>query len=116
MAPGWIVALAERYERETIGRKRLRDGISPDKKVKIRRKETNDFECMKDAKKYLHRTQDPENPHKYKSIICVICDRFIIGTEKIDYLSKDNISAHSQRLSGVVHAQVDQKVTPLTSS
>jgi hypothetical protein len=28
-----------------------------------------------------------------------ICNQFIIGTEKIHYLSKDNISAHTQRLS-----------------
>ena len=54
---------------------------------------------MKEAKKYLHRTQDPENSHKHKSIVCVICNWFIIGTEKIHYLSKDNISAHTQRLS-----------------
>jgi hypothetical protein len=77
----------------------LRDGISPDEKVEMRRKETNDFEYVKEAKKYLHRTQDPENPHKHKSIVCVICDQFIIVTEKNHYLSKDNISAHSQRFS-----------------
>ncbi len=59
----------------------------------------NDFDCMKEAKKYLHRTQDSYNPHKHKSIVCVICDRFIIGTETIHYLSKDNISAHGKRLS-----------------
>jgi hypothetical protein len=61
-------------EKETIGRKRLRDGISPDERVKMRKKETHDFECMKVAKKKLHRTQDPENPHKHKSIVCVICN------------------------------------------
>jgi hypothetical protein len=54
----------------------------------------------KEAKKYLHRSQDPENPpHKHKSIVCVICKRFVIGTEKIHYLSKDNVIAHTQRLS-----------------
>ncbi len=26
------------------------------------------------GKKYLHRTQDPDNAHKYKSIACVICN------------------------------------------
>jgi hypothetical protein len=86
-------------EKETIGRKRLRGGISSDEKVKMRRKERNDFECMKEAKKCLHRTQDHDNPHKHKSIVCVICDRFIIGTEKNHHLSKDNVGAHSQRLS-----------------
>ncbi len=56
-------------------------------------------DCMKEAKKYLHRSQDPENPHKHKSIVCVICNQFVIGTEKIHYLSKDNMIAHTQRLS-----------------
>jgi hypothetical protein len=90
---------AKMREKETSGRKRLRDGISCDGINKMRRREINDFECMKEAKKYLHRTQDHDNPHKHKSIICVICDRFIIGTEKIHHLSKDDIGAHSQRLS-----------------
>ncbi len=58
---------------------------------------------MKDAKKYLLRTQDSYNPHKHKSIVCVICDQFIIGTETIHYLSKDNISAHGKRLSVVTY-------------
>jgi hypothetical protein len=74
---------AKMREKETSGRKRLRDGISCDGINEMRRREINDFECMKDAKKYLHRTQDHDSPHKHKSIICVICDQFIIGTEKI---------------------------------
>ncbi len=77
----------------------MKDGISCDGINKMRRREINDFECMKEAEKYLHRTQDHDNPHKHKSIICVICDRFIIGTEKNHHLSKDDIGAHSQRLS-----------------
>jgi hypothetical protein len=77
----------------------LRDGISSDEKVKMRIKERNYFECIKETKIYIHRTQDHDNPHKHKSIVCVICDRFIIGTEKNHHLSKDNIGAHSQRLS-----------------
>jgi hypothetical protein len=84
---------AKTRQKETIAWKRLRDGLSPDEKVKMREKETigrkrlrlaknditsispqNDFECMKEAKQYLHRTQDPENAHKDKSIVCVICN------------------------------------------
>ncbi len=48
------------------------------------------------GKKYLHRTQGPENAHKQKSIVCVICNQFTIKAEKVHYLSKDNISAHTQ--------------------
>jgi hypothetical protein len=68
----------------------LRDGISLDEKSTTKEKEKNrrkrlrlanndtpsisPCDCMKEAKKYLHRSQDPENPHKHKSIVCVICD------------------------------------------
>jgi hypothetical protein len=84
---------AKMREKATNTMKRLRDGMSHDEKVKIREKETigrkrlrlaknditsispqNDFKCIKEAKKYLHRTQDPENSHKHKSIVCVICN------------------------------------------
>jgi hypothetical protein len=92
-------------EKETKKRKRL----SPEEKAKIREKETkkrkrltiekNDAHCIKEAKKYLHRSQDSFNPHKHKSIVCVVCDQFIIGTETIYYLSKNNINAHGRRLS-----------------
>ncbi len=31
-------------------------------------------QSIKDAKKFLHRTQDPVNPHRHRSIVCIICD------------------------------------------
>jgi hypothetical protein len=82
-----------KYEGErTNGRKRLRL-VKNDTPTII--SPQNDFKCMKEAKKYLHRTQDPENSRKHKSIVCVICDHFIFRTEKIHYPSKDNISTHT---------------------
>ncbi len=39
--------------------------------------------AMKEAKQILHRTQHPTNPHSHKAIVCILCDQFIIGTEKI---------------------------------
>ena len=33
----------------------------------------------KEALKFLHRTKDPKNPHKHRAIVCIICDRCIIG-------------------------------------
>jgi hypothetical protein len=55
---------------------------------------------MKEAKKILHRTQDTANtPHKHGVIVCIICNCFIIGTETIHKLKKEEISAHSKRLS-----------------
>jgi hypothetical protein len=55
--------------------------------------------CGKEALKFLHRTQNSGRPHKHKSIMCVICDRFIIGIETIHYLLKESITEHSHRIS-----------------
>jgi hypothetical protein len=55
---------------------------------------------MKEAKPFLHRTQDTANtPHKHRAFVCIICDCFIIGTKTIHKLKKEEISAHSKRLS-----------------
>jgi hypothetical protein len=54
--------------------------------------------CGKEALKILHGTQHAENLHKHKSIVCVICDRFIIGAETIHYLSKEIIIEHNHRI------------------
>jgi hypothetical protein len=55
--------------------------------------------CGNEAFKFLHRTQNTENPHKHQSIVCVICDNFIIGTETIHCLSKESIFEHNHRIS-----------------
>ncbi len=54
---------------------------------------------MKKAKRILHRTQDPANPHCHRALLCIICDQFIIGTETILTLTNNQISKHSNRLS-----------------
>jgi len=53
----------------------------------------------KEALKFLHRTKDLKNPHKHRAIVCIICDRCIIGTEAIRKLTKEQISLHKKRLS-----------------
>ena len=53
----------------------------------------------KKAFKFLHRTKDLKNPHKHRAIVCIICYRFIIGTEAIRKLTKEQISLHKKRLS-----------------
>ncbi len=58
--------IAKSREMETIARKRQRHGM-----LKVKK---NDAHCIKEAKKYLHRTQHSLNPHKHKSIVCVNCD------------------------------------------
>jgi hypothetical protein len=60
---------------------------------------TNVIDCAtKEAKQFLHRTQDPANTHKHRATVCIICDCFIIGTETIHKLTKEDIGAHSERL------------------
>jgi hypothetical protein len=54
---------------------------------------------MKKAKHFLHRTKDPDNPSRFRAIVCIICDCFIFGTEKIHKLKPDQIRRHYQRLS-----------------
>ncbi len=56
--------------------------------------------AMKEARNFLHRTRDPANPHMHKAVVCIICDRFIIGTETIPKLTKEDIGSHSKRLGG----------------
>jgi hypothetical protein len=53
---------------------------------------------QKEAKQFLHRTQDPANLHKHRAAVCIICDHFIIGTETIHRLTKEDIGANSERL------------------
>ncbi len=54
--------------------------------------------ATKEAKKNLHRTRDPANPHQHRATVCIICDCFIIGIETIHELTKEDICAHSKRL------------------
>jgi hypothetical protein len=54
--------------------------------------------AMKEAKQFLHRTWDQANPHQHRATVCIICDYFIIRTETIHKLTKEDIGAHSERL------------------
>ncbi len=108
------MSLKKEAEMNVKARNRMkifRHGIPNCEKIKRRKKEAiekikvrmtshgnssgKERNCGKEALKFLHRTQNAENPHKYKSIVCVICDRFIIGTKTIHYLSKESIIEHS---------------------
>ena len=64
--------------------------------------------AKKDAKQLLHRTQDPANPHKHRATVCIIRDCFIIGTETIHKLTKEDIGAHSKRLGVKIYEEYYQ--------
>jgi hypothetical protein len=52
----------------------------------------------KEALKFLHETNMLKILTNINQL-CVICDRFIIGTETIHYLSKESIIEHNHRIS-----------------
>ena len=52
----------------------------------------------KTALKYLHRTFDPETG-MHQSHVCVVCDCFILGTQKLKRLNKNQLKVHENRLS-----------------
>ena len=97
----------ESYE-ATAGR-RTKDNQAKKKKRQCQSQCKNDYNnneaniviqrLMKEAKHILHRTKDPDNPCRFKANVCIICDGFIIGTEKICKLTPDQISQHRRRLS-----------------
>ncbi len=55
-------------------------------------------QSMKESVKFLHQTTDPENPHKHRATVCIICDHCIFGTEAIHKLTKEQILLHKKRL------------------
>ncbi len=70
---------------------------------------TNVIDCaMKETKQSLHRTWDPANPLWHRATVCIICDRFIIGTETIHKLTKEDIGAHSKRLGVKIYEEYYQ--------
>ncbi len=91
----------KKTNRDNMRRKReeMRHQFLNDSRDCNREDMTNIIDCAtKEAKQFLHRTQDPANPHKHRAIVCIICDRFIIGKETIHKLTKEDIGAHSGRL------------------
>ena len=94
---------------EATAARRTKDNQAKKKKRKCQSQGNNDYNnneaniviqrLMKEAKHILHRTKDPDNPCRFKANVCIICDGFIIGTEKICKLTPNQISQHRRRLS-----------------
>jgi hypothetical protein len=80
-------------------RKEMRHQLQSDRRDCNGQDMTNVIDrATKEARQFLHRTRDPANPHMHRAIVCIICDRFIIGTETIHKLTKADIGKHSGRL------------------
>ena len=58
---------------------------------------------LDEAKEHMCKTMSPsldEDGHRmHHAPVCIICDEFILGTEKICYLTKEQIVKHRNRLS-----------------
>jgi carboxypeptidase C (cathepsin A) len=80
-------------------RKEMRHQLQSDRRDCNGQDMTNVIDrATKEARQFLHRTRDPANPHMHRAIVCIICDRFIIGTKTIHKLTKADIGKHSGRL------------------
>ena len=65
---------------------------------------------MKNAVKFLHRTKDEQDPSFHQMPVCLVCDCFIIGTERVHRMTKKTIQKYKPALS--VHSyQVFHNVT-----
>ena len=99
----------QKESNEATAARRTKDNQAKKKKRQCQSQCKNDYNnneaniviqrLMKEAKHILHRTKDPDNPCRFKANVCIICDGFIIGTEKICKLTPDQISQHRRRLS-----------------
>ena len=54
---------------------------------------------MRNAADYLHRTKQESNPKLHKIPVCVTCERFILGTEKIHHLTMRDLKNQKDSLS-----------------
>ena len=53
---------------------------------------------MKMAREYDQRTASDEDKTKHTIPVCILCDRFIMGVEKIMYINKMTLQQHVSRL------------------
>jgi hypothetical protein len=87
---------------EQVALARERDKLAKRRKLQLEsEKQSCDMkhlinQSMKDSVKFLHQTKDPENPHKNRAIVCIICDHCSIGTEAIHKLKKEQIILHNR--------------------
>ena len=84
---------------ESAKKAEMRKQNNRDSKMRKQDKVNYVQQSIKKARKLLQRTQDPENHHRHRKIMCIICDRFIIGIEGICILTKDQIPQHNKSLS-----------------
>ena len=55
-------------------------------------------EAVRQAKKRLHRTKHPNDSTQHRSYVCIACDCFLLGTEALRTLTREQLKAHKHKL------------------
>ena len=87
----------------------VKKGLIPSLCEFIERKKT-----LQTALKYLTRTKIEGTTNEHQACVCVVCDSFIIGTEKICYLTEDQLVDKSSYLDvNYLETMTNKKLPPL---
>ena len=73
--------------------------------------------AVRQAKKRLHRTKDPNDPTQHRAHVCIVCDCFLTATEPLRTMSRGQLKAHKHRLGVREYEQYHQvRLTPVLIS
>ena len=53
---------------------------------------------VRQAKKRLHRTQDPDDPTKHRAHVCIVCYCFLTSIEPLRTMTRAQLKSHRHRL------------------
>ena len=54
--------------------------------------------AVKQGKKKLHRTMDPDDPNLHRAYVCIVCDCFVPSSEPLKTMTRDQLMIHQRRL------------------
>lgn len=54
--------------------------------------------AVKQGKKKLHRTMNPEDPNLHRAYVCIVCDCFVHSSEPLKTMTRDQLVVHKRRL------------------
>ena len=113
----------ERHEHESPQERQKRiSNIIRDNDVRRKRKSHSDDDgddvnlkaaidyAVKQGKKKLHRTMDPDDPNLHRAYVCIVCDCFVPSSEPLKTMTRDQLMVHQRRL-GVYEYEEYHNVT-----
>ena len=78
-------------KKTTAAEKARHDAMAARSLHKLRHLRNAIITSIGNAIKMLHRTKDNENPSFHQMPVCVCCDNFIIGTERVHRMKKKTL-------------------------